>query len=189
MLTAFTFSWDVPVAKDWELTTEGGSEVLRMLVARPAYNPRRPTQFAVASTPPFDKVTVEADVKPLTNSIIIVYCYNDRAHFNYAHLSMDTGTKQPVHNGIFHVFGGERVRISQLEGPASFAAIGRWYRVRLVHDGSAGSVDVSVDGKPLPSLHAVDLSIRSGGIGLGSFFETAEFRNVTISGTKLRSTP
>jgi hypothetical protein len=182
-LRAFNYSWTVPVDKDWEVTNEGGIEVLRMLVARPAYNPRRPTQFALAETPPFDKVTIEADVKPLKNSVILVFTYKDPTHFNYAHLSMDTGTKQPVHNGMFHVFGGERVRISQLEGPASFPEVARWYRVRLDHDGSTGSVAVSVEGKPMPSLHAVDLSIRSGRAGIGSFFETAEFRNVRISGT------
>lgn len=182
-LRAFGYSWVVPVEKDWEVTNEGGVDILRMLVARPAYNPRRPAQFALADTPAYDKVSIEADVKPLKNSVIFVFTYKDPAHFNYAHLSMDTGTKQPVHNGIFHVFGGERVRISQLEGPASFPHVGRWYHVRVDHDGSTGSVDVSVDGKPLPSLHAVDLSLRSGRVGIGSFFETAEFRNVKISGT------
>lgn len=180
-IDALGMTWTVPNGKDWDVAPDGD---FRMLVARPAYNPRRPTQFALAETQPFRKVTLEVEVKPHTNSIILVYAWQDDAHFNYAHLSMDTGTKQPVHNGIFHVFGGERVRISQLEGPASFPERGKWYRTRLEHDGSTGTVNVSVDGAALPSLHAVDLSLRSGKVGLGSFFETAEFRNCKVTGSQ-----
>ena len=182
-LDAFGRRWTVPVAKDWDVTQDNGSQLLRMLVARPALNPRRPTQFALADTAPMRRVALDAEVKPLTNSVIVVYAYSDPAHFNYAHLSMDTGTKQPVHNGIFHVFGGERVRISQLEGAASFTKVNEWYRVRLDYDAATHTVEVKVNGMPLPSLRGVDLSLGPGRVGLGSFFETAEFRNVQISGS------
>jgi hypothetical protein len=90
--------------------------------------------------------------------------------------------KQPVHNGVFHVYGGERVRISAAEGPPAFAATNHWYHVQLVHDGNRGSVQVSVDGKPVPALYAVDMSLRSGKVGLGSFDETGDFKNVKIEG-------
>jgi hypothetical protein len=93
---------------------------------------------------------------------------------------LDTAAKQPVHNGIFHVYGGERVRISSDRGPAAFSATGRWHHVKLTHDAATGAVDVMVDGKELPALHAVDLSLGCGKIGPGSFDETGEFKNVTI---------
>jgi hypothetical protein len=135
----------------------------------------------VAEVPDADNLTLEADVKPLKRSLIIVYAYRDEAHFNYAHLSTDTATKQPVHNGVFHVFGGERVRISSQEGPPAFAATDRWYHVRLIYDAAAGVVQVTVDGEPVPALHAVDLSLGRGKIGLGSFDETADFENVKVT--------
>jgi hypothetical protein len=180
----FDHKWTVPVAADWKIDQEGGTPILHLVVGKepPSNLPRRPMQFALADTPDFSQVTVEADVKPLQRSLIIVFAYKDPAHFNYAHISVDTGTKQPVHNGIFHVFGGERVRISSQQGPAAFAASGHWYHVVLKHNGGTGSVQVQVDGTPVPALHAVDFSLMSGRVGIGSFDETGDFKNVKITG-------
>jgi hypothetical protein len=41
---------------------------------------------------------------------------------------------------------------------------------------------VTINGKALRAFEAVDLSLGPGRIGLGSFFNTAQFRNVTIKG-------
>lgn len=181
-LEVFGHKWQVPVSKDWAV--EGG--VLRLLVPRPQEQPRRPIQFARAQTEPFRHVTIEAevkkehfDVRSRRTSVIIVYAWQDDAHFNYAHLSVDTGKQQPVHNGIFHVFGGERVRISSLDGPATLNGED-WHRVRLEWDGSTGRAVVYVNGKTSPSMEAVDLSLREGRVGIGSFFDLGDFRNVRI---------
>jgi hypothetical protein len=183
-LEIFGRTWSVPVGRDWKVATEDGAPVLRLVEHRgPLPGPRRPIQFALTDVPEYSRVTFEADVKPLGASLLIVFGYRDADHFDYAHLSVDTGAKQPVHNGIFHVYGGERVRISSERGPAAFSATGRWYHVKLTHDASLGSVDVTVDGQALPALHAVDLSLGSGKIGPGSFDETGEFKNVTITTT------
>ncbi len=179
-LRVFGRDWQVPAATDWKIDQENGIEVLRLVQSRgPLPGPRRPIQFALTDTD-YARLSLEADVKPLARSLLIVFAYRDAAHFNYAHLSTDTGAKQPVHNGIFHVYGGERVRISNERGPAAFAATGRWYHVVLNHDAGTGAVSVTVDGEPVPALRAVDLSLAGGKVGLGSFDETAEFKNVKI---------
>jgi hypothetical protein len=184
-LHILNFNWSVPDAADWKVERQSGTPVLDLLTGKepPASGPRRPMQFAIAETPSFTQATVEADVKPLGRSIMIVFAYQDAAHFDYAHLSIDTATKQPHHNGIFHVYGGERVRISSIAGPSAFQQNGQWYRVVLHYNGTTGTVDVQVDGTSVPALHAVDLSLASGRVGLGSFDETGEFKNVKISGT------
>jgi hypothetical protein len=182
-LSVFGHQWSVYNAEDWKVDTSGGTPILELNTPRePLPGPRRPFQFALAQTPDFSRVTVEADMRPRRRSVIIVFAYHDPAHFDYAHLSTDTGTKQPVHNGVFHVFGGERVRISSQEGPAAFPAKDQWYHVVLNYDGTKGEVRVTVDGKPIPALHAVDLSLHSGKVGLGSFDEVGDFKNVTITG-------
>ncbi len=181
-LEVFGRKWSVPEPRDWKVATEDGVPVLRLVEHRgPLPGPRRPIQFALTDVPEYSRVTFEADVKPLGGSLLIVFGYRDADHFDYAHLSVDTGAKQPVHNGIFHVYGGERVRISSERGPAAFSATGRWHHVTLTHDATMGTVDVLVDGQPLPALHAVDLSLGPGKIGPGSFDETGEFKNVTIT--------
>jgi hypothetical protein len=180
-LDVFGHHWTVQKASDWAV--EG--PVLKLLVSAepPTGQPRRPTKYALAETAPFRKVTVEADIRRNARSLIIVYAYQDEAHYNYAHISSDAAMKQVVHNGMFHVFGGERVRISSLEGPESLPAKD-WTPVKLVFDGDSGRCYVEVNGKRNPSLEAVDLSLRSGRVGLGSFNETGDFRNVRIVGER-----
>ncbi len=183
-LTLFGYHWTVPDASDWKIDREQRVPVLHLAAPRgPLPGPRRPIQFAIAQTPEFRVVSVTADVRPLGRSLLIVFAYRDPAHFDYAHLSIDTATAQPVHNGIFHVFGGERVRISPQTGPPAFPAGNRWYHVRLRFDGPTGKVSVEVDGRPVPALEAVDLSLNSGRVGIGSFDETADFRDFKIEGT------
>lgn len=174
-------AWAVPDAADWKV--EEGT--LRLIASRgPLPGPRRPIQFALTDVPSYDRLTVEADVMPLGRSLLIVLAYRDPAHFDYAHLSTDTAGEQPVHNGIFHVYGGERVRISAERGPAAFAASGHWYHVTLAHDSATGTIEVTVDGQPVPALHAVDLSLGPGQVGVGSFDETGAFKNIKITAAK-----
>ncbi|MFL6350574.1 MAG: hypothetical protein ACJ74Z_01805 [Bryobacteraceae bacterium] len=182
-IDVFGYRWAVPVAADWKIEKQSDKPMLRLVTPRePIPGPRRPIQFALAETPEFRSVTVDLDARPLGHSLIVVFAYRDAAHFDYAHLSTDPGTKEHVHNGVFHVYGGARVRISSEAGPAAFPASNRWYHVRLTHDGKSGSVDVTVNGRSIPALHAIDLSLRSGRVGIGSFDETGDFKNVKIRG-------
>jgi hypothetical protein len=136
---------------------------------------------ALLESKAFSEVTVEGEIKRNGRSLIIVYAWRDDAHYDYAHISVDTAASQNVHNGMFHIFGGERVRISSLEGPGSLPT-GDWTPVKLVFDGETGHCYVEVNGKRNPSLDAVDLSLRQGRVGIGSFDETGDFRNVKVTG-------
>ena len=181
-LDAFGRVWSVPNGADWKITEEAGTRVLQLLTSRgPLPGPRRPIQYALTDVPSYQRLRVAADVMPWGRSLLIVFAYRDAAHFNYAHLSIDTAAAQPVHNGIFHVYGGERVRISAERGPAAFSASKRWYHVELTHDAGTGAVSVLVDGKVVPALVAVDRSLGAGRAGLGSFDETGAFKHVRIS--------
>ena len=183
-IEAFGLKWRVQTAADWKY--EKG--VLGLLTPRPSEKPRRPIQYALAETPDYLKVTIDAEVKKepaatrnRRTSVMFVYAWRDADHFNYAHLSVDTAAQAAHHNGIFHVYGGDRVRISSTEGPATLPTED-WHRVRLIYNGEAGRVEIYVDGKTSPSMQAVDLSLREGKVGLGSFFDMGSFRNVKIEG-------
>lgn len=181
-IEAFGQRWSVPSAYEWLVEGSGPGQAVRMLVARPSVQPRRPSQYALAETAAFGEVTVEAEVKRDGGSLILVYAWRDENHFNYAHLSADAAAKQPVHNGIFHVYGGDRVRISNQDGPAALPTT-EWTPVKLSYSARTGEVWVEVAGNRLPSLQAIDLSLGVGRVGLGSFFETAQFRNIRIRAT------
>lgn len=178
-LHVFGQEWTVEQPSDWSV----GNGVLRLLekAEPPAGQPRRPTKIALLNSKPYRKVTVEAEVKRNGRSVIIVYGWQDPSHYNYAHISSDDAVKQNVHNGMFHIFGGERVRMSPLDGPASLDTTD-WTPVKLVFDGETGRCYVEVNGKRNPSLEAVDMSLRWGQVGLGSFNETGDFRNVKVTG-------
>jgi hypothetical protein len=178
-LDAFGHQWLVQHASDWTMETA----VLKLLIPGepPPGQPRRPQKFAIAETEPFRRVTVDAEVRRNQRSVIIVYAWQDASHYNYAHISEDAAAKQPVHNGMFHIFGGERVRISALDGPGSLPSQ-EWTPVKLFFDGDSGRCYVEVNGKRNPSLDAYDLSLRYGRVGLGSFDETGDFRKVVITG-------
>lgn len=185
-IEAFGLTWKLPVASDWKVS----DGVLELLVPRPSTQPRRPSQYALADTTDYLKATVEVEMQAepkakrnRRNSLILVYAWRDAEHFNYAHLSVDAAKQVAVHNGIFHVYGGDRVRISSEEGPATLKD-GVWHKVKLVYDGTTGRVDVWVDGQTSPSMRAVDMSLGAGKVGIGSFFDTGSFRNFRISGTK-----
>ena len=180
-LSIFGGQWTVPSAQDWKVAEEAGRPMLQLLVGRePVPGPRRPSQFALLEMAPVTHAIVEADVRPTKRSLMIVYAYQDASHFNYVHFSTDTAAKAAVHNGVFHVYGGERVRISGREGAAAFAGINRWFHIKMEWDGSTGQVQGFVDGTPVPSLHAADLSLASGRIGIGSFDEIGDFKNFKL---------
>jgi hypothetical protein len=42
---------------------------------------------------------------------------------------------------------------------------------------------VTVDGQAVPALRAIDFSLGAGKVGIGSFDETGEFKNVKITVT------
>lgn len=185
-IQAFGLRWKIPMAKDWRMD----GDTLELLTPRPSLAPRRPSQYALADTPDYTKVTMEAEMKaePAAirqrhNSLLLVYAWKGPNHFNYVHLSVDSAKEAAVHNGVFHVYGGERVRISSLEGPGTLRD-GVWHKVKLVYDGESGRVDVWVDGQTSPSLRAVDMSLGGGRVGIGSFFDMGSFRNVKIVGER-----
>jgi hypothetical protein len=180
-LAVFDHQWTVQQASDWAV--ENGVLRLRVSAEPPPGKPRRPQKYALLDSKPYTRATIEGEVKRNGRSLILVYGWQDDAHYNYAHISSDEAVKQNVHNGMFHVFGGERVRISRLDGPASFTTQD-WVPVKLVFDGESGRCYVEVNGKQNPSLEAVDLSLRWGRVGMGSFDETGDFRNFRITGEK-----
>ncbi len=179
VLNVFGGKWTVEHASDWSV--ENGVLRLKVSAEPPAGQPRRPTKIALLDSKPYRKVTIEGEVKRNARSLILVYAWQDETHYNYAHMSSDAAAKQVVHNGMFHVFGGERVRMSPLDGPPSFDTQD-WTPIKLVFDGDTGRCTVEVAGRKNPSLEAVDMSLRWGRVGLGSFNETGDFRNIRVTG-------
>lgn len=112
--------------------------------------------------------------------MIVVFGYVDTLHFYYAHLSMDRGTGDPVHNGIFIVDGGPRRRIAGLEAAPALPD-NTWHAVRLVRDVSSGQTQVFMDGQGAALFSVEDRTFLCGQVGVGSFDETGDWADIRIT--------
>jgi hypothetical protein len=151
-----------------------------MLRSRDPLVPRRPQQFALVKGITVGSFTLETRVRREGRSMLIVFNYVDTLHFYYTHLSVDSGAKVDVHNGIFMVDGAPRRRIAGTEAAPALPDT-NWHEVRVQRDVSSGSIKVFVDDEPQPRFSVVDNTFKCGQVGLGSFDETGDFTDVKLS--------
>jgi hypothetical protein len=176
-------AWQLPHPEDWSIVSEagaqGGGHYLHMNRNREPGVPRRPLQFALIKGVNVGSFDFQARLRREGRSMMVVFNYVDSLHFYYTHLSMDTGTKQPVHNGIFIVNGKPRKRVAGIDAPPALPDR-NWHRVRVTRDARRGSIEVFMDDAPRPLFSVVDSTFTCGQVGIGSFDETGDFRDVTL---------
>ena len=177
---------------DWDLDGNGGWAVHGpVLVLEKAGDPatnkiRRPAALAILKSEPLSDLTLKLELRSTApadlavRDVQLIVGYQSPTRFYYIHLSAKTDA---VHNGIFIVNDADRKRIDQ---PTSKARLTdqAWHRVRLERNAASGTIAVYFDDDPAPVLSATDTTFTSGRVGVGSFDETGEFRNVEVSGTR-----
>jgi hypothetical protein len=172
--------WEFPYPEDWVVRAEEGNRFLHLLRNREPGVPRRPLQFARLRKANVGSFTFEARVRREGHSMIVVFNYVDTLHFYYTHLSSDRGTEQPVHNGLFIVNGEPRKRIAGTEAAPALPNQ-EWHKVRVARDSRTGSIEVFVDDQKTPLFSVVDRTFTCGQIGIGSFDETGDFDDISLS--------
>ena len=138
--------------------------------------------MAIFRSAPVVDFTLEVDVRSTApvdldvRDVLLIFGYQSPTRFYYVHLSRKT---DGVHNGIFLVNDADRKR---LDPPTSVARLAdqQWHRVRLVRAAGNGRIQVFFDADPAPVLSAVDSTLTTGRVGVGSFDETAEFRGLEL---------
>ena len=175
-------AWQFPFAEDWVVKQEGALHYLHMLRSRDPLVPRRPQQFARIKGVNVGSFTLETRLRRQESSLLIAFNYVDTLHFYYTHLSVDPGAKIAVHNGIFLVDGAPRRRIAGVEA-APVLPDKSWHKVRVERHVDSGSIKVFVDDEPQARFSVVDKTFKCGQVGLGSFDETGDFTDVTLTST------
>jgi hypothetical protein len=173
-------NWQFPYPEDWVILAEGPNHYLHMKRNREPGVPRRPLQFARLKKANVGSFALEARLRREGRSMIIVFNYVDTLHFYYAHLSVDRGTAQPVHNGIFIVNGEPRKRLAGAQADPALPD-GEWHTVRVQRDVPSGSIEVFVDSRKEPLFSVVDHTFICGEIGFGSFDETGDFDDIRLN--------
>jgi hypothetical protein len=181
-------SFDSPARlSEWTIDGSGQWEVKDGLLALvkagvPAGPIRRPAGLAILKSDPFTKFTFEVDLRSeepetlLVRDVELIVDWQSPTRFYYVHLAAKV---DDVHNGIFLVNDADRKR---LDRPTSTPQLKdkAWHHVKLERDPGSGGIAVFVDDMSKPALQATDSTLQSGRVGLGSFDETGQFKNVVV---------
>lgn len=181
-------AWQFPFPEDWAVKEEVPLHFLHMLRNREPLVPRRPQQFALLKNVKVGSFTLEARTRREGSSMMIAFNYVDTLHFYYTHLSVDSGAKVDVHNGLFMVDGSPRRRMGGLEA-APVLPDKNWHKIRVERDVNSGSIQVFVDDQTPPRFSVVDKTFKCGQVGLGSFDETGDWTDVKLTSKDLGCRP
>jgi hypothetical protein len=174
--------WDLDGSGTWEIAA---GKLILSKAGIPSGPIRRPAALAILKTKPFRKATIEAELLSTAapdvarRDLDLIVGYESPTRFYYIHLS---ATSDPVHNGIFLVNNADRKRIDSVTGKPLLTEFS-WRRVRVERDGQTGHIAVFMNGSRSPALQATDTTIARGRVGVGSFDDTGEFRNIIAKGS------
>jgi hypothetical protein len=149
---------------------------------------RRPAALAILRGEPLADLTMEVDLRSTApadlavRDVQLIFGYQSPARFYYVHISAKTDA---VHNGIFIVNDADRKRIDEPDSRAPLTDQ-EWHHLRLERNAATGRIEVFFDNAKTPFLSATDTTLASGRVGVGSFDETGEFRNLVVTGRPAR---
>jgi hypothetical protein len=112
--------------------------------------------------------------------LCLFFGHQDPSHFYYVHLGKEA---DPHAHSIFLVDGEPRVSIAK-ERTEGTPWTDEWHHVRLVRNVVEGTIAVYFDDMETPIMTTEDKTFGTGRIGVGSFDDSGQFRNIRIWGNK-----
>lgn len=163
--------------------SEGDRGKCLELFRKPDYSPkvRSPLGLAILNEPVLSdfvlNVRLRSTVKDYGHrDLCVVFGYQDPEHFYYVHF----GKKADPHsNSIFLVNGAPRVSIAQTTSKGTNWTDG-WHGVRVRREAASGRIEVYFDDMEKPVMTAVDRTLLTGRIGMGSFDDLGMFDELTV---------
>jgi hypothetical protein len=176
--------WQPLDDESWKIVDTPRGKVYS-LVRNSRYKPpyRSPVNIALLKgivVDDFDlAVRLQSTVKDYDHrSMVIVFGYQDPAHFYYVHFGKRTDDHA---NQIFIVKGAPRAKISTKTTPGT-AWDDAWHQVKIARRVDSGSIDVYFDDLQNPVMTAVDRSFVWGRVGLGAFDDLGNFDDLVLRG-------
>ena len=176
-------AWQFGDAGAWAWSADEGTPVLT-LHRQQTFKPKVRSPFNLAWYPSQEfksfTLTVEARLTKFdasNNDLCIAFARQDEARFYYAHLGVRA---DGVHHQIHLVDNADRRAITATRTAGTPWKPGVWHRVRVVHDATAGKIAVYFDDMEKPVLTAEDKTLTHGWIGIGSFDDLGQFRNLEV---------
>ena len=171
-------------ASAWQLVSGRGGQVYAQS-AKSKYDPphRSPVNIALLKDVSVGDFVLDVKVKSTIadydhRDVCLVFGYQDAAHFYYVHF----GKRADDHaNQVFIVNDAPRTKISTKTTPGT-PWDDEWHDVRIVRTAAEGKIEVYFDDMQSPAMTASDRTFVTGGIGIGTFDDTAEFDDVKLRG-------
>jgi len=113
------------------------------------------------------------------NDLCIAFGRVGENRFYYAHLGEKA---DEPHHQIHLVDNANRKPITSFRTGGTPWKEGTWHRVKIVRNTATGDIGVYFDDMEKPVLTAQDKTFEWGQVGLGSFDDLGEFRNVRMKG-------
>lgn len=171
--------WEMTDPESWNLS----QGVLKLTQKKSRYQPpvRSPLHIAWYQPESFDNFEMDVEVLSTEKDYnhrdaCLFFGYQSPSEFYYVHLGKQA---DPHANQIFIVNKAARKKIS-LTTTEGTPWDDQWHRVRLVRNVETGDIAVFFDDMIKPAMTANDKSFGKGRIGVGSFDDTAEFKNLVI---------
>lgn len=174
-------SWTATDEDAWSWAENGDSPVLRLErqsdYSPPVRSPFNLIWFDAARFESFE-LTVEARLTAFNegnNDLCIAFGGDGPQRFYYAHLGESADS---VHHQIHLVDEADRRPVTGWRSEGTPWQEGGWHEIRLTRDAASGRIEVRFDGEKV--LEAEDRTLTKGRVGLGSFDDTGEFRNLVL---------
>lgn len=183
--------WEPTDPTAWKVIKTKKGNVYSQFKKRSQYKPphRSPLNISWRKEPNFTDFQLDVEVLSTHpdyghRDACLFFGFQDPGHFYYVHL----GKKTDDHaNQIFIVNGKARSKISTKTTPGTNWD-DKWHHVRIVRNASDGTIAVYFDDMKTPIMTAKDATFASGRVGLGSFDDTTDWRNLHIKGTQAKAT-
>jgi len=143
----------------------------RVPSARAIYTAKKYGNFELSAS-----IKSNASTEQIRGDIILIFGYQSPSQFYYAHF---TGTVDDTHNGIFIVNNTDRKKLMD-NNTSPFLPDRDWHNVRLTRNIKTGEIKVFVDGSVNPSLELTDKTFLKGNIGVGSFNDPGEIKDIVV---------
>lgn len=177
--------WSFGDPAAWTWTKQDGTPVLT-LHKQQDFKPKVRSPFNLAWYTAAEwqsfTLTVEARLTKFdagNNDLCIAFGRQDDTRFYYAHL----GEKADgVHHQLHLVDRADRRAITATRTEGTPWKPDTWHRLKVVRDARAGKISVYFDDMTKPVLTAEDKTLIRGWIGIGSFDDLGQFRNLEIRG-------
>jgi hypothetical protein len=175
--------WEFKDPDGWKFVEVDGQRVLSQFRKASDYQPphRSPLHIALLKEQTFESFQLDAWVKSTHaeyghRDVCLFFGYAAPDQFYYVHMASEMDDRA---NQIFVVNKADRIKISTKTN-AGTKWDDRWHHVRLTRDCSTGEIAVFFDDMNEPVMAAIDKTIGTGQVGVGSFDDTVDVKRIEI---------